>query len=156
MVEPVSSKYINILKLTSMEKKEFSKFFIASLKRTAQNVQPLVKRKVKLLNQLGEMREELCSLQAQIDGYQVPIKEVTGGWTTEDLVERVIVDTGKVGKDGKPIKMTQYVLKYPDTIVPPTEIHSESEAVVVDDNDNVVEDLPFVEASESPAEITIN
>lgn len=138
------------------KKKEFSKFFIASLKRTAQNVNPLVRRKNKLLAQIGEMREELASIQAQIDGYQVPIKEATGGWTTEDLVERVVTETTKLDKDGKPIKMTQYVLKYPDTIVPPTEIHSESDAVVVDDNDNIVDDLPFEEPVSQPqGEITI-
>lgn len=124
------------------KKKEFSKFFIASLKRTAQNVNPLVRRKSKLLAQIGEMREELASIQAQIDGYQIPIKEATGGWTTEDLVERVVTETTKLDKDGKPIKMTQYVLKYPDTIIPPTEIHSESDAVVVDDNDNIVDEGP--------------
>lgn len=138
------------------KKKEFSKFFVASLKRTAQNVNPLVRRKSKLLAQIGEMREELGSIQAQIDGYQVPIKEATGGWTTEDLVERVVTETAKLDKDGKPIKMTQYVLKYPDTIVPPTEIHSESDTVVVDDNDNTVDDLPFGEPESQPqGEITI-
>lgn len=132
-----------------MEKKEFSKFFIASLKRTAQNVQPLVRRKTKLLSQIYEMRNELCSLQAQIDGYQIPIKEVTGGYTTEDLVERVVTETAKLDKDGKPIKMTQYILKYPETIVPPTEIQSESSSVVVDDNDNLVDDFPFEEVTEN-------
>ena len=148
-----------------MEKKEFSKFFIASLKRTAQNVQPLVRRKTKLLAQIEEMRNELCSLQAQIDGYQIPIKEVTGGYTTEDLVERVITETTKLDKDGKPIKMTQYVLRYPETVIPPTEIQSNSGAVVVDDNDNIVndDDLPFSSTmtdpmpdSEPSGEILIN
>lgn len=138
------------------KKKEFSKFFIASLKRTAQNVNPLVRKKDKILTQMGEMREELISIQAQIDGYQIPIKEATGGWTTEDLVERVVTETAKLDKDGKPIKMTQYVLKYPDTVVPPTEIKSESDAVVVDDNDNVVDDLPFSNEVNTPqAEISI-
>ena len=150
-----------------MEKKEFSKFFIASLKRTAQNVQPLVRRKTKLLAQIEEMREELCSLQAQIDGYQIPIKEVTGGDTTEDLVERVVTETAKFDKDGKPVKMTQYVLKYPDTIVPP-EIATPKEVDAISDNTGspVIaedDDLPFKETmvdtmpdSEPSGEILIN
>ena len=37
-----------------MAKKEFSKFFIASLKRTAQNVSPLVRRKQKLQAEIAE------------------------------------------------------------------------------------------------------
>lgn len=141
-----------------MEKKEFSKFFIASLKRTAQNVQPLVRRKTKLLAQIEEMRDELCSLQAQIDGYQIPIKEVTGGYTTEDLVKRVVTETAKLDKDGKPIKMTQYVLKYPDTIIPMEEKASEQPSTS-DTPVAPVDDLPFQDAMEDPKpqeEIFIN
>ena len=98
---------------------EFSKFFIASLKRVAQNVYPLVRRKTKLLAEIAERQAELESIQAQIDGYQVPIKEATGGYTTEDLITRVVVTTDKMDKEGKPIKVTQYNLTYPDTITPP-------------------------------------
>lgn len=149
------------------KKKEFSKFFVASLKRTAQNVNPLVRRKNKLLAQIGEMREELTSIQAQIEGYQIPIKEATGGYTTEDLVERVVTETAKLDKDGKPIKMTQYVLKYPETIVPPVEIAHEENHVLLDEKDNLVgfnytavnvsDDLPFenTEASVSQGETII-
>lgn len=98
--------------------KEFSKFFIASLKRTAQNVYPLVRRKTKLLGEIAEKQAELENIQAQIDGYQIPIKEATGGYTTEDLITRVVVTTDKVDKGGKPVKVTQYNLTYPDTIIP--------------------------------------
>lgn len=137
-----------------MEEKKFSKFFIASLKRTAQNVNPLIRRKNKLLAEIAEMREELCSIQAQIDGYQIPIKEATGGFTTEDLVERVVTETAKFDKDGKPVKMTQYVLKYPDTIVPP-EIATPKEVSAISDNTGspVIaedDDLPFKETMVDP------
>ena len=101
-----------------MAKKEFSKFFTASLKRTAQNVYPLVRRKHKLLDEIADRQAELESIEQQIAGYQIPIKEATGGFTTEDLVKREVVDTGKVDKDGRPIKQTVYSLKYPETIVP--------------------------------------
>lgn len=116
-----------------MAKKEFSKFFIASLKRTAQNVYPLVRRKTKLLDEIAEKQAELISIQAQIDGYQVPIKEATGGYTTEDLITRVVLTTDKVDKDGRPIKVTQYNLTYPDTIVPDEPI-SENQ---VEENEDV-------------------
>ena len=116
-----------------MAKKEFSKFFIASLKRTAQNVYPLVRRKTKLLEEIAEKQAELVSIQAQIEGYQVPIKEATGGYTTEDLITRVVLTTDKVDKDGRPIKVTQYNLTYPDTIVPDEPI-SETQ---VEENEDV-------------------
>ena len=71
-----------------------------------------------MLAEIADRQAELESIQAQIEGYQVPIKEATGGYTTEDLITRVVLTTDKVDKDGKPIKVTQYNLTYPDTIVP--------------------------------------
>lgn len=116
-----------------MAKKEFSKFFIASLKRVAQNVYPLVRKKTKLLEEIAERQAELESIQAQIDGYQVPIKEATGGYTTEDLITRVVVTTDKMDKDGKPIKVTQYNLTYPETIIP--ELESEEQDQVIEEGE---------------------
>ena len=101
-----------------MAKKEFSKFFIASLKRTAQNVYPLVRQKEKLNKTIKEAQEELGSIQAQLDAYEAPIKEATGGFGTEDLVVREVVATGKMDKNGKELKSTVYKLKYPETVVP--------------------------------------
>ena len=112
-------------------KKEFSKFFIASLKRTAMNVSPLVRRKQKLLAEIAEREAELDSIQVQINTFETPIKEVTGGYGTEDLVVRTVEITDKVDKDGKPIKQTKWNLRYPETIVPVVE---EAEATVEDAN----------------------
>lgn len=106
-------------------KKEFSKFFIANLKRTAQSVSLLVRRKQKLQAEIAEREEELNSVQIQIDGYQTPIKEATGGFTTEDLIERVVEATDKLDKDGKPIKVTKWNLKFPETVVPAQDITAE-------------------------------
>lgn len=99
-------------------KKEFSKFFVASLKRTAQNVSPLVRRKQKLREEIAQREEELKSIQIQLDAYEAPIKEVTGGFGTEDLVVRTVEITDKKDKDGNPVKITKWNLKYPETIVP--------------------------------------
>lgn len=98
--------------------KEFSKFFVASLKRTAQNVSPLVRRKQKLTEMIEKAQEEIESLTKEINSYQTPIMEATGGFGVEDLVERVIEVTDKVDKEGKPIKVTKWNLKYPETIIP--------------------------------------
>lgn len=103
-----------------MEEKKFSKFFVASLKRTAQNVYPLVRQRNKLQKQIEEAQEELNSINVQLDAYQTPIKEQTGGYTTDDLISREVIDTGKTDKNDKPVKQTVYKLIYPDTIVPNT------------------------------------
>lgn len=101
-----------------MAKKEFSKFFVASLKRTAQNVSPLVRRKQKLQAEIAEREEEMASIQKQLETYEAPIKEATGGYSTEDLVVRTVEVTDKMDKDGKPVKVTKWNLKYPETIIP--------------------------------------
>lgn len=123
--------YINIMK------KEFSKFFVASLKRTAQNVSPLVRRKQKLQAEITEREEELKSIQVQLDTYEAPIKEATGGYGTEDLVVRTVEVTDKVDKDGKPIKVTKWNLKYPETIVPVIEEETSEPAYDAYDADTV-------------------
>lgn len=110
-----------------MEKKEFSKFFVASLKRTAQNVSPLVRRKQKLQAEITEREREIEEIQVQLDTYEAPIKAATGGFGTEDLVVRVVEVTDKVDKDGKPVKVTKWNLKYPETIVPVCDEVAETE-----------------------------
>jgi len=111
-----------------MAEKKINKFLAASIKRTAQNVSPLVRRKQKLNEEIEERQKELASIQIQLDTYEAPIKEATGGYTTEDLVVRTVEDTGKVDKDGKPIKLTKWALKYPDTLVPDTLVPPAEEA----------------------------
>lgn len=98
--------------------KEFSKFEIATIKRTAQSVASMVIKKNKIKAQLDELQAEYDQLATMQEQYEAPIKTMTGGYTTEDLVERVVENTGKVDKDGKPIKQTKYNLKYPKTVIP--------------------------------------
>lgn len=121
-----------------MEQKEFSKFQIAQLKRTAQNVEQSVKRKNKLEKQIIELSQEYKQAKEEIDAWQAPIKAVFHGHTTEELVESVTTDTGKLDKNGKPIKVTKFVLKYPDTIIPPVVENAEADNTVEENtNENI-------------------
>ena len=134
-----------------MAEKEFSKFFIASLKRTAQNVSPLVRRKQKLQAEIAEREEELKSIQIQIDAHEAPIKEATDGYGTEDLVIRTVEVTDKLDKDGKPVKVTKWNLRYPETIVPVEEAVAETAAEVVETTDTAEPTLaPEVAEPEYP------
>lgn len=104
-----------------MEKK-FSKIQIAAIKRTAQNVATFVNKKENIDKKIAALEEEKKSLQPMIDAFQGPIKEMTGGYTTEDLVVKEIVKSGKMDpKTGKEITSTRYILKYPETVIPPVE-----------------------------------
>lgn len=98
--------------------KKFNRFEITTIKRTAQNVNPYVVKKAKILAEMQKLDEELKSLNDIVEQYEAPIRTMTGGFTTEDLVEKVIETTNAVDKNGRSIKITKYVFKYPDTIVP--------------------------------------
>ena len=103
--------------------------------------------------EIAEREEELNSIQIQIDGYQAPIKEATGGFTTEDLVERVVEATDKLDKDGKPIKVTKWNLKFPETIVPAQDIAPEPADNAPAGEDEQEADTEAPAETEEPANI---
>lgn len=128
-----------------MEKK-FSKIEIAVIKRTAQNVNQFVTKKEKLNHKIAELEAEKAQLQTFIDSFQDPIKEMTGGYTTEDLVVKESVNTGKLdSKTGKEIIQTRFVLKYPETVIPvetSTEAASEEHNEVSEEAEQEVGEMP--------------
>jgi hypothetical protein len=107
-----------------MEKK-FSKFELATIKRTAMNVNPMVTKKNKLKAKIAELNEEYSQLELMQEQYESSIRTLTGGYSTEDLVDKVVEPTNSVDKNGNVIKITKYVFKYPDTIIPPVENEKE-------------------------------
>ena len=80
----------------------------AGVKRIAQNVNPLVVKKNKIAARIDELNTEYNALTEEIEGHEMGVKALTGGLTSEDLVVKKVEDTGKVDKDGKPVKVTRY------------------------------------------------
>lgn len=80
----------------------------AGVKRIAQNVNPLVVKKNKIAAKIDELNAEYNALTEEIEGHEMGVKALTGGLTSEDLVVKKVEDTGKVDKDGKPVKVTRY------------------------------------------------
>ena len=120
--------------------KKFSKFEIATIKRTAQNVNPMVSRKAKIKEQINALQAEYEQLDTMQEQYEASIKIMTGGYSSEDLVEKVIETTGVVDKHGKPVKVTKYVLKYPETVIPvAAEENETTTATEVDDTEKASE-----------------
>lgn len=112
-----------------MSKKQFDKFFIANLKRTAQMVSPMVRRKAKLQQEIAERMEEISALDLQISSMDGHIQELTG-FGVEDLVKRTVIDTGKKDKAGNPVKITKWELKYPETVIPEAQTVSEEDTTL--------------------------
>ena len=80
----------------------------AGVKRIAQNVNPLVVKKNKIAAKINKLNAEYNALTEEIEGHEMGVKALTGGLTSEDLIVKKVEDTGKVDKDGKPVKVTKY------------------------------------------------
>ena len=81
---------------------------MATVKRVAQNVNPLVVKKNKIAAKIDELNAEYNALVEEIEGHEMGIKALTGGLTSEDLVVKKVEATGKVDKNGCPVKVTKY------------------------------------------------
>ena len=81
---------------------------MAAVKRVAQNVNYAVTKKNKVAAKIYELNTEYNTLVDEIEGHEAGIKAITGGLTSEDLLVKKVIDTGKVDKDGRPIKATKY------------------------------------------------
>ena len=119
-----------------MTKKEFTKFELARLKRTAQNVEGFLKQKNKLEEKKAKIEEELAIVHQQIELTDAPTVAMTG-YHTEDIIKKVVTPTDQVDKNGNIIKKVTFEFIYPDTIIPPTpveELESEESSNIEDDN----------------------
>lgn len=96
--------------------KTFTTREIAQIKRTAQNVAPIVAKRDRVLAKVKELYTEIEALDAQIDAWETAVKAMTNGFTTNDLVDRVVNETTTA--EGKVVKTVTYVLKFPETVVP--------------------------------------
>lgn len=129
-----------------MEKK-FTKFELARIKRTAQNVDQYVSKKNRLAAEVAQKQEEIDKLQELIDLSDAPVKLTTGGYGVEQLVRKVVTPTDKLDKNGNVIKQTSYEFIYPDTIIPPAvETPDEvAEEVAVEGATDIADIFPGVE-----------
>ena len=92
------------------------------MKRTAANVDQFVRRRNTLMAKKTEIDNELSIIEASIEAADAPTRAMTGGYGSEQLFTKEVTDTGKVDKNGTPIKTTKFVPKYPETIIPIEEV----------------------------------
>ena len=109
-----------------MTKKEFTKFELARMKRTAQNVEGFLKQKNKLEEKKAKIEEELAVINQQIELTDAPTVAMTG-YHTEDIIKKVVTPTDQVDKNGNIIKKVTFEFIYPDTIIPPVTDVAEEE-----------------------------
>ena len=97
-------------------------------------VSPMAREKQKLQAEVNTKNARIAVLDGQIESLDGHIRRECG-YGVEDLIVRHVVDTGKTDKEGKPVKVTKWDLKYPETIVPPTEEQPVGEAQLEETQD---------------------
>ena len=102
----------------------FKPFEIKCLKTTAKTTSVLNDKKKKLEQEIESLQNKLQEINASIEQWEYPVKKRFGYYTAE-LVDKVVTTTDKVDQNDNPKKVTSFVLKYPDTIIPPKEENKE-------------------------------
>jgi hypothetical protein len=115
-----------------MSEKKFTKFELARMKRTAQNVDRDLTNRKKLLAKIAELQAEVERLDQLIELADAPTKAMTGGYGTEDIIKKVVTPTDKLDKNGNVIKITSYEFLYPETIIPVAVATEGTEEVAVE------------------------
>lgn len=134
-----------------MEKKAFNQTQVGIIKRICQNVYGSFEKVNRLNEKKAAIEAEINALQTQIDLMEQPVVNMCG-YKSTDIVERVIVPvlnadgTPKKSDKGYAMKQTKWVLKYPDTIIPP----------VVEAVEEEVVDTPVEAEVNTEAEVTVN
>ena len=59
---------------------------MAAVKRTAQNTKKLVAKREKINAQMRDLAGQLVEVNTQIDTWESPIKTMTGGYTSEQVI----------------------------------------------------------------------
>lgn len=100
----------------------------ATIKKTAQIVQPNVAKKQRLEAQIADLQNQLAEANAAIAEWDGAIVRMTG-YSSEQLIKRVVEPSGKVDANGKPRTITKWV---------PTELVSFN----AETNTYVIADMP--------------
>lgn len=70
--------------------RELSRFELAIVRRTAQNTKSLRTKRDKLVEKIEKAQEELDVINEAIEGFEAPIKTMTGGFTSEEVLAGIM------------------------------------------------------------------
>lgn len=95
--------------------KELSRFELATVKRTAQNVKGLRAKKAKFEAQLAKVTTELETINAAIDEFEAPIITLTGGFTSEQVLAGAMEAVPKEAAPAPEATATETTVEEPET-----------------------------------------
>lgn len=70
--------------------KELTRNEMAVVKRTAKSTKQLRDKKARLLAKVADIQAELASIEESIEIFEAPIKHLTGGFTSEEVLNGVM------------------------------------------------------------------
>lgn len=124
---------------------------VATIKRIAQSVYPLLEKKEEIFHKITLLEEQVNSLNEKINAFETGVKMITGGRSVEQLVYKTV---NVVDKDGKKVKTIKYepikgVLDYDEN----TKTWCVQDLVFNDSTDITIDDSGVLpEKEEIPAE----
>lgn len=77
--------------------------------------------KAKCDEKIAKLLAEAADINKTIEMYEYPVKAMTGGYTTQDIFVKEVVVNDKVAADGRTLRKSVYHLRYPDTVLPPSD-----------------------------------
>lgn len=97
--------------------RELSRFELAIVKRTAQNTKSLRTKRDKLVEKIEKAQEELGVINEAIESFEAPIKTMTGGFTSEEVLAGIMAEAAPEGEvSGEAVKLAEEVTEAPENI----------------------------------------
>lgn len=81
--------------------KELSRVELAIVKRTAQNTKSLRTKRDKLVEKIEKAQEELTTINETIKDFEAPIKTMTGGFTSEEVLAGIMAVATEATPEGE-------------------------------------------------------
>lgn len=91
--------------------KKISSRQLATLKRNAQSSFPYFVKVSKLKASIADLQAQLEEAEGVLEATETGSRIITGGFNSLEVIERVLVETGKTDKDGRALTQTKWVAK---------------------------------------------
>ena len=105
-----------------MINKEFTSREKGMIKNVAKAVYPMVEKKLKLAEKAMELSQEIEDLEATINKWEQGVMDLTGGFTSTELVKKEMV---LCGEGDKAVRKAVYNFYYGENVLPQEETNPE-------------------------------
>ena len=102
-----------------MMNKEFTSREKGMIKNVAKAVYPMVEKKLKLAEKAINLQTEIEDLEATINKWEQGVMDLTGGYTSTELVKKEIITCGE---GEKAVRKAAYSFYYGDNVLPVEDI----------------------------------